>query len=846
MVELIAPLPPSPALLLLPPVRRLRASRPSLAPRYQPLVHVAIAVSAGIVVDRHWPLAVGVWWALAAVTWVGWLILWRRRWERTSAILVLLAAGATAGSWHHGCWHLFADDDLGNFASEDVQPVAIECVAMESGRVVPAAKFDPLCVLPQREHTLIQVAVRSVRDRARWRPASGVADLRVDSQLTGIRAGDRLRVFARLVAPAVAMNPGQFDYAQYLRADRKRAVLRVEYAEAITMVEPGGWSLTRLVDRTRQHGLGLLWRQIDPNRRGLAAAVLLGAREQLDAGVSEAYVETGTIHLLVISGFHVAMLGGAVWFLMRRLWSSLWGAIAVVVGVTVFYATLVGLEPPVLRATILVLSTCLAVALGRQGAALNALAAGAVICLAVNPADLFNVGAQLSFLSVAGLVWLGGRRKPSRSNAATLAAMVDRSRHWTVRWAVNQSRRAGELLWIGAVIWALILPLVMARFHLVAVVGALLTVLLSMPVTVAMIAGLVFLVIGQIPYVGGLCGRICDGSLWLMEVGVRTAREMRWSHFWVPGPADWWLIGFYGVLGLAVAYPSRVPPRRWCAALLGAWTMVGLACSDWRRPHASLDCTILSVGHGCATVVELPSGQTLLYDAGQLSAPRSAARTVASFLWTRGIVHLDAVVLSHADVDHFNGLPELMEQFSVGVVYVPPLLWDEPGRSMAILREAIGRQGIEVRQMRAGERLDGGEGCVIESLHPPAGGVSASNNANSLVLGIGYAAKRILLPGDLESPGLEQLLDEEPWQCDVLMAPHHGSRRGQSPRLASWCQPRWIVISAGRRQDFREIEALYTTMRGELLHTARCGAVTVHLDDAGLAVQRFRAKWRGD
>jgi competence protein ComEC len=810
------------------------------------LVHVAIAVCAGILVDRHWPLAVSVWWAVAVATWVGWLILWRRRWERTSAILVLLAGGATAGSWHHCCWYLFAEDDLGNFAEEDVQPVAIECVAMESGRLVPAAKFDPLCVLPQREHTRMQVAVQSVRDGAQWRAASGVADLRVDGLLTGIRAGDRLRVFARLVTPAVAMNPGQFDYAQYLRADRKRAVLRAEYVEAISVVEPGGWSLARLVDAAKQYGLGLLWRQIDPNRKGLAAAVLLGAREQLDAGVGEAYVETGTIHLLVISGFHVAMLGGAIWFLMRRLWASQWVAIVVVAGVTVFYATLVGMEPPVLRATILVLCTCLAVALGRQGSAPNALAAGAVICLVFNPTDLFNVGAQLSFLSVAGLVWLGGRRKPSRSSAATLAAMVDRSRHWTVRWAVSQGRGAVEMLWVGAVIWALILPLVMARFHLIAVVGALLTVILSVPVTVAMIAGLVFLVVGQIPYVGGLCGRICDGSLWLMEAGVRTARQMRWSHFWVPGPADWWLIGFYGALGLAVAYPSRVPPRRWCAAILGVWVTVGLACAEWHRPRASLDCTVLAVGHGCATVMELPSGQTLLYDVGQLNSPHSAARTVASYLWTRGIVHLDAVVLSHADVDHFNGLPELVEQFSVGVVYVPPLVWDEQGRSMAILREAIGRQGIEVREMRAGDRLDGGEDCVIESLHPPAGGVPESNNANSLVLGIGYAGKRILLPGDLESPGLEQLLEEEPWRCDVLMAPHHGSRRGQSPRLASWCQPKWIVISAGLRRDFPEIEALYATARGELLHTARCGAVTFHMDSGGLEVQRFRKEYRGD
>lgn len=831
---------PSPALPLPPSTAGLRVRRPSPALRYQPLVQVAVAVCAGIVVDRYGPLAVGLWWAVAIGAGAAWLILWRRRWNRGAAAAVLLAVGATAASWHHCRWYLFADNDLGSFAREEVQPVALEALALESGRVVPAAKFDPLRVLPQREHTRILVSALRVRDGSTWRPVSGLADLRVDGQLTGIVAGDRLRVFARLVAPAKAMNPGQFDYAQYLRADRRRAVLRAEYAQAISIVEPSSWSLTRAVDAARQYGLGMLGSHIQTQRFGLAAAVLLGVREQLDPEVAAAYVETGTIHILVISGMHVAILAGVVWFVMRRLWSSRSGGIVVVIGVTVFYTLVVGMEPPVLRATILVLSSCAAVAMGRRRLAFNALAAGALIVLAVNPADLFNVGAQLSFLCVAGLGWVSGRHDEHESPADSLAAMVHRSRNWAMRLGLQLSKGAGQMLLIGAWVWALILPLVMARFHLIALVGALLTVILWLPVEVAMVTGLASLVIGWIPFLGSLCGRLCDVSLGMMEVGVRTARGMRGSHFWVPGPADWWLIGFYGALAMAAAFPTRVPPRRWCVAILGVWIMAGLAAADWRRPHASLDCTILSVGHGNAIVVELPSGQTLLYDAGQLSAPRGAARTVAGYLWSRGIIHLDAVVLSHADVDHFNALPELIEQFSVGVVYVPPLLWDEPGRSVGILREALGRSGIEVREIRAGDRLDGGDGCVMESLHPPAGGVAGSNNANSLVLGIRYQGRRILLPGDLESPGLEQLLEEEPWACDVLMAPHHGSRKGQSPRLAAWCRPQWIVISGDRGHDFREIEALYTTLGCNILHTARCGAVNVHVDAAGLAVRGFR------
>ena len=118
--------------------------------------------------------------------------------------------------------------------------------------------------------------------------------------------------------------------------------------------------------------------------------------------------------------------------------------------------------------------------------------------------------------------------------------------------------------------------------------------------------------------------------------------------FWVPGPDDWWLLGFYGALGLAAAFPRWRPPRRWCLALLAGWISLGFTVHWLRTEHGQLQCTFLSVGHGEAIVVELPSGQTLLYDAGQMAAPTTATRVVSNYLWSRGRTHIDAVVLSTA------------------------------------------------------------------------------------------------------------------------------------------------------------------------------------------------------
>ena len=143
-----------------------------------------------------------------------------------------------------------------------------------------------------------------------------------------------------------------------------------------------------------------------------------------------------------------------------------------------------------------------------------------------------------------------------------------------------------------------------------------------------------------------------------------------------------------------------------------------------------MDCTFLAMGHGCATVIETPSGETLLYDAGRLAAPGTACRSVSGLLWSRGITHLDAVVISHGDVDHYNALPGLLERFSVGVIYVSPMMFENDNPALAALREAVTESGVPVRQLRSGDLLDCGEDCSVEVLHPPRRGVFGGDNAN--------------------------------------------------------------------------------------------------------------------
>ncbi len=404
-------------------------------------------------------------------------------------------------------------------------------------------------------------------------------------------------------------------------------------------------------------------------------------------------------------------------------------------------------------------------------------------------------------------------------------------------WLPVRSLR--HLTLVSGAIWLLTMPLVMARFHIFNPIAVVLNTLVWLPMALALASGLALLLFSVVPGpLAAVCAAVCNWNLGIVERLVRFGATIPYGHAWVPGPADWWLIGFYAALGAFAAFPRIRPPLRWQWALLGAWTAAGFIVPWWTADRHALRCTFLSVGHGEAVVLELPDGRTVLYDAGRLGAPTACCRSVSGYLWSRGLTHIDAVVISHADTDHYNALPELLDRFSVGTVCVSPVMFDVPNGAVRYLSQSIERAKVPICVIASGDRLSGGPGCVLEILHPPPHGLPSTTNANCIVISVEYAGRRVLLPADLQSPGLDDVLTESPLHCDVLLVPHHGSKSSKPVQLAAWSTPTWAVVSADHRYDTSSVEAVYAR-RGRVLHTADTGAVTAFIDDKGLRVETF-------
>ena len=812
-------------------------------PGRQPLLLVLVAVCCGAVVDRYLlSLSVTVWAIGCVVALAIWFCLWFWFRGRFAAVFVLLAAALLMGAWHHAHWQIFPSNDIGFFARAEKQPACVEAIVDSSVQIFEATE-DPMQIIPQTDRSVVDLRVVGIRDADRWVEATGKARLSVAGHLLGVKAGDRIRVVGQLQRPSVPKNPGQRDAAVYHRTERRLAMFYAGSPDSVTVLgtasEYGGagW-----FGRLRAEGNRLFAEHLAPRSAGLASAMLLGSRSELDPELKSAFIETGTMHLLAISGLHVGLLAWFLFFTFQIFRVSPEKSAILVAVIILFYAMLTDVRPPVIRATILVWVFCFSQLLKRDVPAFNSLAAAGLIVMIINPTSLFQVGAQLSFLAVATILWFAPTwdRVISKRLAIGPYAQNDQVSCNGFWFWLNRSIR--YCVFISLNIWLITLPLTMARFHLISPLGPLMNVVLWIPVMIALVSGFLFLFVSVLcPPLAFLFAGVLNQSFHLIDWIVSHAAMLPGSHYWVTGPSTWWLVGFYFLLGIGLFLPQRLRALRWPSFAPAAWVGVGLLIAVTVGTPTELRATFIAVGHGSSTLIQTPSGKNILCDCGCFASGRYGAETIAGVLWERGVRRLDSVFLSHADADHYNALPGLLKRFKVETIYVPPqMFFEETDKKMlAELHRSIEQAGVTIREIQAGDRLRLDEDCSIEVLHPTKRYTRASDNAGSMVLLVEHADRRMLLPGDLQGAGMNAILADASIDCDVLLVPHHGSRMSKPVELARWCRPEYAIVSCGNRGAHRETIDAYERQGAEIYQTNRDGAVEVALGKDCVTVASF-------
>ena len=817
-------------------------TRGSVEPRTSGSQHPALvllaAVAGGILFD-HW-LELSPWWWLAVMVLaaLGWLALHFRQRTRQASLCLLVAWSALGGGWHHLWWHYYSATDIGLFASTVGGPAVLELRVVGEPRRMALPEPSVFDARAPEPRTLVPCRAEAARAGRHWQPCSGNLDLYVRAEWREVQAGDRLRVVGELSGVAPARNPGEFDFAQYFRGQRKLAVLFADEPAAIQILSRSQRWWQRLRASWRAGLDNVIWQLVPAEFAGLASGVLLGNRQQIAAEQRERFMLSSTVHVLSISGLHVGILAGLLFgmlrlgFLPRQV--CLWGVILLVL----LYAWLVEFSPPVTRSAVLICLFCTSRLIGQSGFSLNLLAAAGLVVLAINPTDLFNLGAQLSFLAVASMVAADSYRPPA---PAPLEQLILATRNWPVRMLHWGASQAGEAFRVSAVIWLLAAPLVAARFQLVSPIGLVVNPLILLPMAGAMYCGMGVLLLGWwLPSIGAMAGWACGGCLGAMLWLVDWSILVPGGYAWTTAPANWSILVFYVGAWWAFLKPWFRMDASWLLlGYLAWWAFAWALPQAWERNRefrrdGGFELTLVDVGHGLSTLVRLPDGRHLLYDAGSFGSSAFGLRSVAAVLSERRIEHLDAVVLSHADLDHFNALPELCGRFSIGTVYVSRQMWNHESAAVNGLFAILRERKVAVRLLEAGDVLATDSSCEVACLGPPPGGTGGGDNSDSIVLAISAGGRRALLTGDLEGAGLELLLRGPRLTCDVLVAPHHGSLGSLPAVTAAWSRPKLVLVSCSERRLDRESFRQYESAGAKVLATGELGAIGVRFGPNGI------------
>lgn len=714
---------------------------------------------------------------------------------------------------------------ISRLVSDAPQPVIVRGIVADDPTEVAAPGE------PRAQVVVLNVSHARLTDR--WQPVAGRIRAKLREPRIALRYGDDVLIEGRWQAPPSPGNPGQFDWRAALARQGVTAILRVEpYHPVVRLQGGGGRFWLRGVMRLRRRMQAVIDASFPPERAGLVRSLVLGQRVALDESLKRAFAETGTIHLLVISGFNVGLIAALLELALRLFGAPFRPRLLLEAVCLLGYCGLTGLQPPVVRATVMAWVVLGALALQRPVNWPNTVAAAALVMLLWQPAQLEDPGFQLSFGAVVSLLIF---TEPCRRVIEPLMPKLpDRLRRY-----LALSLASTLAVWIG--LW----PALAWYFHLIAPVSILANLLLVPLISMLVGTGTVIVLLGTIAPQLVQATAPAFGLGLDAAVGLVRACQQIPGGSWIVGQPSLALVAGYYALVLLTRLSSRwrlVPAHVAIAWLLAGNLAVWSGVAQTWRDSRWLEVTLLDVGHGDAIAARLPSGRWLLVDTG---TPEAGRYVVVPFLQHHGVCRLDALVLTHPDADHVGGAEAVLQSARVRQLLTNGAIDDMPTYQHA-LQEAE-RRHVPIRTLAAGLRITDGANCWIDVLHPPASFVpnaAPGSNDNSVVLRLRFGDTSVLLTGDLEERGAPILLEQgSAIRADVLKVPHHGSALGPwSRRLFAQIHPELAVISVGRLHRLPAASILddLRASGARVILTREAGAVTILMDGRRLVVRTFR------
>lgn len=694
-----------------------------------------------------------------------------------------------------------------------------------------------------------------------------------DRKLT-LLSGQMIQASVKLHLPGNKLNPGGFDYRAYC-FDKHIAL--IGSAKNVVLID----DKTSLLEKTRQRIISHLpylslnssfnhdvsSSQADDGS-GIIRALLLADRNHIPISVQDAFAAAGAAHLLAISGLHVGMVAGwgfvIVWWLLTR--RETWivhlpvRKIALSTGLlaAVLYATVAGWPITAQRSVLMMAAAILAWWLRSRSEPLNTMLAALVLLLLVDPAAIVSISLWLSFVAVTALlVWVGREKlQKEREVEKEKGAMFASLRKW-----------AAGLFWVSLLAAMATLPIIADLFGRIPtytlVANLLLVPLYSLYVLPLSILGEISAILSA--------GDVASWLFSMAAIGVTYGNSFlillkTWpaGNLWVPDiPLMTGLLYGTGIL-ISVFFLLR---KNYVALLLcsslSLFLYLTLVIPERYPEHTHM--TVWDVGQGAGATLAMPDGKVMVIDVpGRYGSKFNGGTMLAAGLREQGLVHVDVLVLSHAQSDHAGGAGRLLDHLrSVREVWLADVPANRDYRAMNDVVARVLKQGGDVHWLKQGDEVAFGE-TKVEILWPPKGFDPANGNHTSLVLSMQLASgQKLLFPGDVEKASELKIIQQGLGHHDVTLIPHHGSRTSSSEKWVEDVSSTIAIAQTGwkNRYGFPYPDVMQRYQKqGVQLRDTKYGAVTIRFDDKpglstdrgvdsgvgrGMKIEQFQSEMRG-